>query len=531
MKSYARDPAKEKSRQLLKGMIESTLLKFMRPQNIRVLHLPGPDGMEYKKVYEPLGVPPQNVDGLEQNTEIAELARKANPRTNIINTTLSDFVKEGRLLDYNIVSLDSTGNFSVDTLNDAATLGIFLKPNNFLYHVALQKRRENIHSQDLLKRLAVAYSSLGTLRKPLNDVFPEVKQIPDELDSLRDYGLAYLMLSITNRMRRDRIYEVLEICKNVLGSEYENSLTMLLESRGDNVKLRHPKYGIDPSKLDDFSDIFFHGMLLLTKIKLYNQFYGAFKTGNPLFPSDRAKVYANACAEYIMRALFYDHIKKSIVIEDLKKYAYVSESGTPMIGDIGYFRNDFRIFSAYNELLNQVTIGDQFRIRDFARLVKAVRRVESLGDRQKFHSLDDYLIQREFLGSSAKPILRHDKAVELILEGKNPADIAAHYRGLGIGTLRAIKIHSIRGTYDKDKLELPAPNKQSMKDLKQDIEARVLLAEEGLKINGQQLGKNDAIEYLRAGISPREIHSAYPETSLPQIIAWDFWLKKGKYDK
>ena len=136
-KSYAIDPAKEKSRMLLKDILENTLLKFMRPQDIKVLHLPGPDGMEYLQVYGPLGIPPENVIGIERNSALAEMARLNNPGTQVICTSLRDFTDEPQNFNvpskYQVVSIDFTGNASANNLNEMMSVADLCNDRHFVF--------------------------------------------------------------------------------------------------------------------------------------------------------------------------------------------------------------------------------------------------------------------------------------------------------------------------------------------------------------------------------------------------------------
>ena len=65
-KRYHDDWAKTKSRDLVRLMIERTLLKFRRPKDIRVLCFPGIDAEEIIQVYDSLGIPRSNVVGVER---------------------------------------------------------------------------------------------------------------------------------------------------------------------------------------------------------------------------------------------------------------------------------------------------------------------------------------------------------------------------------------------------------------------------------------------------------------------------------
>ena len=534
-KSYANDPAKEKSRQLLKKTIEDTLLKFMRPQDIRVLHLPGPNGMEYKQVYGPLNIPPSNVIGLEEKTDLAEMARSNNPGTNVVNTTLEDFTKNPERFDapsrYHVISMDFTQNASPDTLNEL--MGVTdIRANHFVYHAALQKRRENKRTQDFMRSLT-AFLDLNASVSYVG-ASQQIKSAFDEgVEEIRETALTYSLLATAHGVKRDRVPSLIE---RLSGSRFrkifQDSVKLYLEFESlENIfiggKGMSLEEACDPRNLGHMRDLFINVMCVYARANIADLMFDNLRFSFPREKYDDLKRYAGRLANAINDAIAYsDNSTREIKL--LSRYAYVSESGTPMVGDIAYMRTDIKLQQAYNEILNCIRLVPDFRVLDINSLVKAFKKLDKILAGYKFRK--DVWMEREYLGSSARPILRREQAIELLRQGKTPNDLVREYRGMSRRRLGAFAAHLTMGTYDSAR-EMPEDEGIVQQDLRQDIETRVLLAGEGVQVNGgDALSKSDALEYLRAEISPKEIHQAYPGTSLPKIIAWEYWLNKGKYN-
>ena len=77
-KHYSDDWAKSRSRDLVRGMIEDTVLQYRKPSQVTVLCFPGVDTTEIEEVYDPLGIPRENIIGLERDPEIAKLPPSKN---------------------------------------------------------------------------------------------------------------------------------------------------------------------------------------------------------------------------------------------------------------------------------------------------------------------------------------------------------------------------------------------------------------------------------------------------------------------
>ncbi len=107
-KDYANDPAKAKSRGLLKDMVDRTLLKFRNPSQLYVLCFPGINATEIYQVYDPLGIPRENITGIERDSQVAKELERKRLGIRVVNQSIEDFVREQETINFNVVSLDYT---------------------------------------------------------------------------------------------------------------------------------------------------------------------------------------------------------------------------------------------------------------------------------------------------------------------------------------------------------------------------------------------------------------------------------------
>ena len=77
-KHYADDWAKAKSRDLVRDVIERNLLRIRKPKDLQVLCFPGIDATEVFQVYDSLGIPRENITGLERDPYVAEQIERKN---------------------------------------------------------------------------------------------------------------------------------------------------------------------------------------------------------------------------------------------------------------------------------------------------------------------------------------------------------------------------------------------------------------------------------------------------------------------
>ena len=100
-KSY-NDSIKQKSREKLKEFIARNLY-FKRPKDIRVVCFPGAEkigeeAIEVKEIYDPLGIPRENILGLEFDKSRFERLKSANLGINLVNSLDWKFFETALLL-------------------------------------------------------------------------------------------------------------------------------------------------------------------------------------------------------------------------------------------------------------------------------------------------------------------------------------------------------------------------------------------------------------------------------------------------
>jgi len=113
MSSTYQDPCKQKSRKKQRDFIARNLLRFKKPSDVRVVCFPGAEldgeeALEIKEIYDPLGIPRQNIVGLEADSERAERLRKADLGIVVEQIMDLDFFKEIER-QFDVISLDYTG--------------------------------------------------------------------------------------------------------------------------------------------------------------------------------------------------------------------------------------------------------------------------------------------------------------------------------------------------------------------------------------------------------------------------------------
>src|SRR3989338_8232025 len=102
-------------------MIESTLLKFRKTSELKVLCFPGIDTAEVKQVYDLLGIPRYNITGVERESHVADQIEQNCPGINIVRGTLEEYVANLQRHDYDIISLDYIGACRLQQLDCLGT--------------------------------------------------------------------------------------------------------------------------------------------------------------------------------------------------------------------------------------------------------------------------------------------------------------------------------------------------------------------------------------------------------------------------
>ena len=117
--------------------------------------LPGQDAIEVTDVYLALGVPLNNITGIERDPEIAKRIKEVYPALNLINKDLASYVLDKKSTQFDVVSLDYTGIFKNSDLESAQTIIEKQTKSHYLLHFAHSGRRDG-QSQILYKKGLIA---------------------------------------------------------------------------------------------------------------------------------------------------------------------------------------------------------------------------------------------------------------------------------------------------------------------------------------------------------------------------------------
>src|SRR3989338_1368814 len=354
-KDYAGDWAKAKSRDLVRDMIQRTLLKFRRPSQLRVLFFPGIDAAEVYQVYDTLGIPRENLFGVEREASVVRELERKNLGIQLVLRSLEDYVSEQDCFDFDVVSLDYTGPISHDQIiSMKKILG-----DNIRNHVVL-------HSANLMKRdhKAENYYKLGYFcthqfisedideKKIVSNIADGERRI-QEMDELLEIGKAIKSKSVAYSVlikkileftdsNQTRLYD--ELLKFVSGKWYDK-LIDLIENEMIRIhpSLSHIKRGfIDREKPTD--SIVSSCCEFLRTEGLLNAI---------IYRSIKEKFIENG---FLYSRNFYNEIisslhltiaeKKFYRARDFIVYSYISESGSPIIGDLLFISHSERLRNA-----------------------------------------------------------------------------------------------------------------------------------------------------------------------------------------
>ncbi len=540
-KRYGSDWAKAKSRDLLKDMIARTLLKFRKPKDLKVLCFPGIDAAEVLQVYDALGIPRENVTGLERNPEVAETLDKRGINgkplgIKLVNRSLEDYVANainlGGRFNFDVVSLDYTGPLSINQINDLADLSERQIPNHFvLHHANLIKRDsqskwmyvvgEGFNNDYLNEEYGGEIDDQNVLLKTANAMIGAQSKI-EEGGSKDAKGRGYLkMVSGAVLGSADECID--KLLKFSCGQAYEkvlveieNTIRPLTRNRYEEKGLEfsldreHP-YGSLPFSIRG-NPVIIRAFELVTLQYLKQQLAEALKDK---FKPD----IANNITMKVYAALNnVNKVKRHFRPKAIKTYSYVSESGSPMIGDIYFLSYPERLVSASERLANSLGLASgRFSFRNKGEFVDALDEYEKQASKFLPWELENKLYEdsnnRTFLGSSARPVLTKQKAIEEFKAGATVEDIKAKYRGYADKPLAQWKAHVTMGTYDKKPLR---------------VEDELVEHEEDSDL--EKITKEEAIDLLSSGIPIDEIRATYPTSfTIGQLRAYKAHISMGTY--
>ncbi len=445
VRSY-HDPMKQKARANLVYFVRK-YLSHISPKDMRVLCFPGAEidgqeALEVKEVYDVLGVPRQNIIGVERDAQNAQRLRKADLGIHVIEADLVDYLKQPNVPVFDIVSLDYMGQRGdVESLiMDSISGDQHLAPRSIVHTNYLGRRESqlkqermvsDLHYGNLQERVATLFLrniERGTLEKP---------------DNIKDV-LAQAHKDIDIRVKTD--LSRLEQNDIPLDKLRENYAFF------DSISLRQSGYITDPASSLIFD---FNGIRDRIKRDARNSTYhlrgqmleNIYEVGLTMKQivakklEPRFGVCAAPIVDYSVNAPL--NVRS---LRAMERYEYVSNKNATMLTTFFCVENVTpRIIEAAQNILGLRDV--QLRINpNCLRPAKFDDEVERVSE---------YVNNRVqlppkpiFLGSSYSPPPRKElisrvDAVGLLRGGASCSEIAECYRGFDVGQLAALKAHYV----------------------------------------------------------------------------------------
>ncbi len=518
-KDYAGDWAKAKSRVLHKEMLDRTLLKFRKPKDIKVLFFPGVDATEVHEVYDPLGIPRENLLGIERDREVYEHLKGQDLGIQLVRGSLEGYVELEERFDFDDISVDYVGSITrTQELTLRKILGNSSK-NHLVLNCVNSITRDHLSRDMYLCGIGASddiefHENLGyddIIKMRAEGGAKKIWDMEDQLENGCDkdlkglaYSTALSMIYFDPGFTENTFNRALKFTS---GSEYLDILKLLeknVAKEGFKIDSDEPvdslmRLGVNPSSLIGTIE-----GIINSNIRCECEDYG--------IDNNRVVSGLNLAVDVALRddKFFWE--------KDIDPYSYVSESGTPMIGNVVFLSYPERVHNVSRRIVNELGYPDRFEIKDLRSMQKLLRKNSSELIRfrtvEEIKIIHDKKLEREFLGNSSKPVLTKQRAIEEFRLGSSVEDVRSRYRNIGNKPLAQWKSHVTMGTYDENSKE----------------NEEVVVFEEDSDL--ERITKEEAIDLLASGIPTDEVHSAYPTSfSVRQLSAFKAHVTMGTYSK
>jgi hypothetical protein len=493
-KHYSTDWAKAKARDILCTSIESGLLGSKKPQDLKVLCLPGIDATEIVQVYDRLGIPRKNIIGLEREPRLAAQITKLDLGIELHQTSVIDYAKTRDRPNFDVISLDYTGALLDEQIGAIRALTSRSDRNRFVLHQANLARRDGDS--------AMLYPILN---RPVELILPHEGDVTDPIAKVleRQYEMMQKRgsdSSLNGERTSALTMGLLLACQGPIdyGSLLEFLWTDQTEEILDGLEKRISEVRGIPYRLtirdNPYVPSAFEGMALDEIIHRTV----AFRL-SPL--GIDAPVHHALITEAIHDTFRHG---RTYYPTELKEYSYISESGSPMIGNVMTCHWPYKRKGLAEPLARPLGHRNKLEFEGLP-YVKAIIAFFDDISKQPYVRGD-----REFLGNAAKPMITKARAIEEFTNGASVNEVKEKYRGWSRRPLAQWKAHVTMGTYDETQAE------------QDDVD--------DIGDSGLTLPKEDAIDLIGAGIPIEEIHSAFPEAySLAQLRAFKAHVTMGTY--
>lgn len=502
-KAYGNDWAKSKSRTLVREMIERTLLSFRRPKDLRVICFPGVDAAEIYEVYDPLKIPRENILGVERDREVAQEVERKNLGIQLYKGSLEELVSSRDSFNFDIMSLDYIGPFTPGQFMSMRRLTRSSRRNSIVVHIANLLRRDHLAKEIYQLAHATQVSPKGEeedylewIKKSMDEYSKreeEAKKQLDEGDSpaLKKAVYSYIIKTLYSQPESPT-RTAAKVLNFVSPEGYKHFIDMWLR------QLKRPEKNLTEQAslklLESLADV--DSNLVISSLELFLDFeIGELIKGRKL--PESSKIFLRQAIQEGMSQ------EKRFETRERQGYTYISESGSPMIGEIAFIHHPERYVVKARDLVSRLgypktrlTLPES-NLELFKELSGILKNYPSIPDEETHEEAPT------FLGSSARPVLTKARAIEEFKAGASIEDIQRKYRGFENKPLAAWKAHVTMGTYNR----IPEDNG--------DIE---------------KISKEEAIDLLKSGVPVEDIHETYPTSFTPnQLRAFKAWITMKKY--
>lgn len=517
-KRYDSDWAKAKSRDLVKALIERSL-RFRQPKDIRVLCFPGIDATEIFQVYDSLGIPRSNIVGVEREAEIADKIGAKDLGIRLERTTLEDYVASQSQIDFDIVSLDYTGPVSAKQDRTAIQIVSKQQRNHFVFHTANSFKRDansgftyfeayahstpvNVHGKNVLDP-SFFDSILAEEQAGIANRMAEFIGASKTDSGMKLYKISSYALITKSALAGGTLSSNSDLLKFITGDNYSFVVRMaeeILAKSGVNIHL---------DEENPFGSIKSHPLRPLLTNFLEFIVWKCLNRAFEINGIDDLQVQLVS----LMALNSITKQRKDYHIVNSEHYSYTSESGTPMLGDAYFLTSPTRLREITQDIAYTLGYPIKFKMllpNEEGRLFELTRayvkeRNRTLGKAQQGDDQNDEA-NRIYLGSSAKPIITRDRAIEAFRSGSTIDDMMVQFRGWKPGRLRAWHHYFERGAYEP----------QDLDHNRGDI---------------GKVSKEEAIYLISEGIPPQEVFEAYPTSfTLGQLRGFKASITKGIYN-
>ncbi len=502
-KHYSDDWAKAKSRDLVRDVIKRTLLTFRKPKDLKVLCFPGIDATEVFQVYDALGIPRQNIVGLERDSYVADELEKKNLGIRVVRKSVEDFVEDESSLPFDVVSLDYTGPISDEDILTLQFLSKKIGRDRFVLHQANLLKRD--HKADYIYAVGVAHSGkhkdMSSMAARMGDFF-KARKNKDNTIEVKGRAYANLISNIMRGADDEAIEELFKFTSTFTHTEHIRLLECCLRKMVEGeVKLdqQHPiksaelYIGERPEFFRYVEELIHNGLR-----SMLNQI-------PPEYRPEKQSVYNLLARVSCWR-------NKQFFPKDKEGYSYVSESGSPMIGEILFLEHPRELVVDSIDFAKSIGYPKEFEVLDVRRMISRLNR--AIKSHNKFmKDIPEFKEDRTFLGSSAKPVLTKARAIEEMRAGFSDDEIARKYRGVNGKPLPQWRAHVTMGTYD----EQPRTSEESIQEAPEDSTI-------------EKITKEGVIDLLASGIPVNEIADTYPTSfTKGQLRAFKAHITMGTY--